>query len=326
VQAAVSRLRTTLASDRVFGPVQAQTDKAGNLTLLSVPIAGSSTSNLAIAKVRELRSAYIPQAFNSSPAKVYVTGATAFNVDYIDIVNSYFPWVIAVVLALSFVLLMLAFRSVVVPATAIAMNLLSVGAAYGLITLVFQRGIGASIFGFQKVAAIEQWVPLFLFSVLFGLSMDYQVFLLSRIKEAYDRTGDNTGAVSQGIGATAGIITGAALIMIAVFAGFASGKLVMFQQMGFGLGVAILLDATLVRTLLVPSAMSLFGARNWYLPRWLGWLPRLSIESAPMPLPGAIAGEAAADVAAAGSAPADEGLAAAEQVPQTPPAEPRRAA
>ncbi len=164
---------------------------------------------------------------------------------------------------------MLAFRSVVVPATAIVMNLLSVGAAYGLMTLVFQHGVGASIFGFQQVAAIEQWVPLFLFSVLFGLSMDYQVFLLSRIKEEYERTGDNKGAVSQGIGVTAGIITGAALIMVAVFAGFASGKLVMFQQMGFGLGVAVLLDATLVRTMLVPSAMSLFGKWNWYLPRWL---------------------------------------------------------
>ena len=122
------------------------------------------------------------------------------------------------------------------------------GAAYGLITLVFQHGVGAGLFGFQQVAAIEQWVPLFLFSVLFGLSMDYQVFLLSRIKEEYDRTGDNRHAVSQGIGVTAGIITGAALIMVAVFAGFASGKLVMFEQMGFGLGVAILLDATIVRT------------------------------------------------------------------------------
>jgi RND superfamily putative drug exporter len=285
VQAAVSRLRATLAADKTFGVVQAQTDRAGDLTLLSVPIGGSSTSSLALAKVRELRDAYVPRAFAGSPAKVYVTGDTAFNVDYIDIVNSYFPFVIGVVLALSFVLLMLAFRSVVVPATAIAMNLLSVGAAYGLMTLAFQRGIATSITGFQKVPVIEQWVPLFLFSVLFGLSMDYQVFLLSRIKEEYDRTGDNKHAVSQGIGMTAGIITGAALIMIAVFAGFASGRLVMFEQMGFGLGVAILLDATVVRMLLVPSAMALFGKGNWYLPRWLGWLPHLTIESAPTPLP-----------------------------------------
>jgi RND superfamily putative drug exporter len=285
VRAAVSRLRATLAGDGTFGAVQTRTDQAGDLTLLSVPIAGSSTSSLAIAKVRQLRDSYIPRAFAGSSAKVYVTGDTAFNVDYINTVNAYFPWVIAIVLALSFILLMVAFRSVVVPATAIAMNLLSVGAAYGLLTLVFQHGAGASIFGFQRVAAIEQWVPLFLFSVLFGLSMDYQVFLLSRIKEEHDRTGDNEAAIGKGIGATAGIITGAALIMLAVFAGFATGKLVMFEQMGFGLGVAILLDATLVRLVLVPSAMSLFGRWNWYLPTWLAWLPHLSIESSPLPLP-----------------------------------------
>jgi putative drug exporter of the RND superfamily len=178
-----------------------------------------------------------------------------------------------------------------------------VGAAYGLMTLAFQHGIAGGITGFQKVPVIEQWVPLFLFSVLFGLSMDYQVFLLSRIKEEYDRTGDNKHAVSQGIGMTAGIITGAALIMIAVFAGFASGKLVMFEQMGFGLGVAILLDATVVRMLLVPSAMELFGKKNWYLPRWLAWLPRLTIESTPLPLPGEAAGEREGRTAAAAHDP-----------------------
>ncbi len=135
--------------------------------------------------------------------------------------------------------------------------------------------------GFEQVPVVEQWVPLLLFAVLFGLSMDYQVFLLSRIKEAWDRTGDNTLAVTEGIGATAGIITGAALIMVAVFAGFAAGDLVMFQQMGFGLAVAVLLDATLIRTILVPSAMKLLGRWNWYLPSWLEWLPHLSIEGAP---------------------------------------------
>ena len=247
---------------------------------------------MALDAVRTLRSTLVPQAFNGSGDKVYVTGETAGNLDYIDIVNAFFPWVIALVLALSFVLLMLAFRSIVVPATSIVMNLLSVGAAYGLITLVSQHGVGAGVFGFQHVPTIEQWVPLFLFSVLFGLSMDYQVFLLSRIKEEYDRSGDNRAAVAAGIGRTAGIITGAALIMVAVFAGFASGKLVMFQQMGFGLGVAVLLDAFLVRTLLVPSIMSVLGRWNWYLPRWLEWLPRLSIEGTPSPLPGAVPGGA----------------------------------
>jgi len=283
VKDAIARLQTALAEDKAFGPTQVATGPSGDLTLVSVPVADESAGDLSIAKVRELRSDYVPQAFAGSGAHVYVTGETAGNVDYMDIVDSYFPYVVALVLGLSFILLLVAFRSVVIAATAIVMNLLSVGAAYGLMTLVSQDGWGAGLLGFQQVETIEQWVPLFLFSILFGLSMDYQVFLLSRIKEDYDRTGDNRGAVASGIGSTAGIITGAALIMVAVFAGFASGNLVMFQQMGFGLAVAVLLDATIVRTLVVPSTMSLLGHWNWYLPRWLEWLPRLSIEGAPAP-------------------------------------------
>ena len=154
----------------------------------------------------------------------------------------------AFVLGLSFILLTVAFRSIVIPAVAIALNLLSVGAAYGLLVLVFQKGVGNELFGFQQVDTIEAWVPLFLFSVLFGLSMDYQVFLLSRIKERYTQTGDTAGAVAFGVGSTARLITGAALIIIAVFSGFAAGDLVMFQQMGFGVAVALLVDATIVRS------------------------------------------------------------------------------
>jgi RND superfamily putative drug exporter len=281
VRSAMTRLTQELATDPAFGPVQTQTAKSGDLALLSVPVNGDSVGSLALNKVRELRGTLIPRAFNGSGASVYVTGQTAGNLDYIDIVNSYFPWVVALVLSLSFVLLLLAFRSVVIPLKAIIMNLLSVGAAYGLITLVSLKGYGAGLLGFQQVPVVEQWVPLLLFAVLFGLSMDYQVFLLSRIKEAWDRTGDNTLAVTEGVGATAGIITGAALIMVAVFAGFAAGDLVMFQQMGFGLAVAVLLDATLIRTILVPAAMKLLGRWNWYLPSWLEWLPHLSIEGAP---------------------------------------------
>ena len=281
VKAAMTGLTQAIANDPAFGPVNLQTDKAGNLALLSVPVNGDPTGSLALNKVRELRGTLIPKAFSGSGASVYVTGQTAGNLDYINIVNSYFPWVVALVLSLSFVLLLVAFRSVVIPLKAILMNLLSVGAAYGLITLVSLKGWGAGVLGFQKVPVVEQWVPLLLFAVLFGLSMDYQVFLLSRIKEAWDRTGDNTLAVTEGIGATAGIITGAALIMVAVFAGFASGQLVMFQQMGFGLAVAVFLDATLIRTILVPSAMKLLGRWNWYLPSWLEWLPHLSIEGSP---------------------------------------------
>jgi RND superfamily putative drug exporter len=281
VQSGIKRLTSELAADGSFGPVQTQTAKSGTLALLSVPVNGDAVGDLALAKVRELRGTLVPAAFAGSGASVYVTGQSAFNVDYIDIVNRYFPWVVALVLSLSFLLLMVAFRSVVIPLKAILMNLLSVGAAYGLITLVSLKGWGAGFLGFQQVETVEQWVPLFLFAVLFGLSMDYQVFLLSRIKEAWDRTHDNTLAVTEGVGATAGIITGAALIMVAVFAGFAAGNLVMFQQMGFGLAVAVLLDATLIRTIMVPAAMKLLGRWNWYLPSWLEWLPHLSIEGSP---------------------------------------------
>ena len=155
---------------------------------------------------------------------------------------------------------------------------MSVGAAYGLLVLVFQKGVGNDIFGFQQVDTIEAWVPLFLFSVLFGLSMDYQVFLLSRIKERYSQTGDTAGSVAFGVGSTARLITGAALIIIAVFGGFAAGDLVMFQQMGFGVAVALLIDGTIVRTVLVPASMKLLGDWNWYLPSWLSWIPEVHVE------------------------------------------------
>ena len=301
VQSAIARLEAALAADSAFGPVQTQTSESGTLALLSVPVNGDAVGDLAQAKVRELRGSLVPAAFAGTGAGVYVTGQTAVNVDYIDIVSRYFPWVVALVLTLSFLLLMVAFRSVVIPLKAILMNLLSVAAAYGLITLVSLKGWGAGVLGFQQVETVEQWVPLFLFAVLFGLSMDYQVFLLSRIKEAWDRTQDNTLSVTEGVNATAGIITGAALIMVAVFAGFAAGDLVMFQQMGFGLAIAVLLDATLIRTIMVPAAMKLLGRWNWYLPSWLEWLPHLSIEgspnvgTAPAPLggPGGTPGEPA---------------------------------
>jgi RND superfamily putative drug exporter len=187
--------------------------------------------------------------------------------------------VIAFVLLLTFVLLTIVFRSVVIAGTAVALNLLSVGAAYGLLVLVFQEGVGAGLLGFQQTDMIEAWVPLFLFSVLFGLSMDYQVFLLSRIRERQLETGDTADAVRFGVSSTARIITGAALIIVAVFSGFARGDLIMFQQMGFGVAIALLIDATVIRSVLLPSVMKLLGDWNWYLPRWLEWLPRLQVEA-----------------------------------------------
>ena len=207
-----------------------------------------------------------------------VTGLTAFSADFFDIAGRFTPFVFAFVLTLSFILLTVMFRSIVIPIKAILMNLLSVGAAYGLIVLVFQKGVGADLVGFQKTDKIEAWLPLFLFSVLFGLSMDYHVFLLSRIRERFDQTRDNNEAVAYGLRSTAGLITGAALIMVAVFSGFAAGRLSGNQQVGFGLAVAIILDATIVRSLLVPSAMRLLGNANWYLPSALNWLPDIRPE------------------------------------------------
>jgi putative drug exporter of the RND superfamily len=215
--------------------------------------------------------------------EVLVGGNTAFFTDFLEVADTYQPIVVAFVLGLSFILLTVVFRSIVVPVKAIIMNLLSVGAAYGAITLVFQEGFGIGFFNnlgfqFQQVDGIEPWIPLFLFSVLFGLSMDYHVFLLTRIREEYDRTRDNTEAVAYGLRTTAGIITGAALIMVAVFVGFAAGRLGPLQQMGFGLAVAVLMDATIVRSILVPASMRLLGDWNWYLPRWLRWLPDIHVE------------------------------------------------
>jgi RND superfamily putative drug exporter len=158
------------------------------------------------------------------------------------------------------------------------LNLLSVGAAYGILVLVFVHGVGNELFGFEQVDFLEAWVPIFLFAVLFGLSMDYHVFLLSRIRERFSETGDNDGSIRFGIGSTARLITGAALIIIAVFAGFARGDLVEFQQMGFGVAVALFLDATVIRSVLVPASMKLLAHWNWYLPGWLEWLPNVHVE------------------------------------------------
>jgi putative drug exporter of the RND superfamily len=286
VAAAIARLQADLKNDRAFGPSTLQTNRAGDLALVSVPVNGDPSSEAATAAVRHLRTVTIPAAFAGTDASVKVGGQTAGGIDFFDLSQFYTPLGIALVLGLSFLLLLVVFRSVVLPALGVALNLLSVGAAYGLLILVFQHGVGAGLFGFQQVDTIEAWLPLFLFSVLFGLSMDYQVFLLSRIQERYGHTGDNRDAVSFGLRTTGGIITGAAVIMVAVFSGFAAGRLVFLQETGFGLAVAVLIDATLVRSVLVPAAMTLLGRWNWYLPSWLGWLPQLRIEgAAPTPTP-----------------------------------------
>ena len=279
VEAGIERLRRQLAGEPRFGRPQAETNEAGDLTVITVPIEGDPLGQQAVDAVRELRE-LAPAAFPDPGVEVLVGGDTAETIDESDTMRRWLPIVLAFVLTLSFVLLTIAFRSLVVAAKAIVVNLLSVGAAYGLLVLVFQEGIGNELFGFPQIDTIEAWVPLFLFAVLFGLSMDYHVFLLSRIRERYRQTGDNRDAIAHGVASTGRIITGAALIIIAVFSGFARGDLVMFQQMGFGVAIALLLDATIVRLVLVPAAMQLLGDRNWYLPTWLRWLPDVHVEGA----------------------------------------------
>ena len=285
VSAALRALQERLQADPRFGAGTIGRSADGTAAVLRVPVAGDPSSDAAVEAVRDLRTDVVPVLFAGTGADVLVGGTTSENIDYFDSVVDPAPWVIAIVLLLTFVLLTVVFRSVVVAGTAVLLNLLSVGAAYGLLVAVFQHGWGADLFGFQQSDTIEAWVPLFLFSVLFGLSMDYQVFLLSRIRERYDESGDTADAVTFGVGSTARIITGAALIIVAVFAGFARGDLVAFQQMGFGVAVALLLDATVIRSVVLPSLMKLLGDWNWYFPRWLAWLPRVQVEGRSPSLP-----------------------------------------
>jgi putative drug exporter of the RND superfamily len=284
-QAAIGDLQEAIADTDVFAPTtEVAPSPDGTAIEVDAFFRGDPSNEAAFQGIRDLRGEVVPAAFDGvEGVEVLVGGNTAFFTDFLDVADRYQPIVLAFVLGLSFILLTVVFRSIVVPVKAIIMNLLSVGAAYGAVTLVFQEGVGIGFFNslgfqFQQAEGIEPWLPLFLFSILFGLSMDYHVFLLSRIREEYDKTHDNTEAVAYGLRTTAGIITGAALIMVAVFTGFAAGRLGPLQQMGFGLAVAVFMDATIVRSLLVPASMRLLGDWNWYLPRWLQWLPKVNVE------------------------------------------------
>jgi putative drug exporter of the RND superfamily len=279
VQAAIGRLESRLRSDEAFLAPETTRYPEQQLASIETLLRGDSRDESAYDAVRRIRGEYVPDSFRGvDGARVLVTGETAEGIDYFDLMAKWMPIVFVFVLGLSFILLTIAFRSIVIPVKAILLNLLSVGAAYGLLVLVFQKGVGNELLGFQHVDAIEAWVPLFLFAVLFGLSMDYHVFLLSRIRELYTRTGNNTESVAHGVASTARMITGAALIIIAVFSGFAVGDTLAFQQMGFGVAVSLLIDATIVRSVLLPASMKLLGDWNWYLPKWLEWLPDLEVE------------------------------------------------
>ena len=263
---------------------QVRIEPSVNLASFTSNIPGDPQNQSALNTIRRVRADLIPDAFTGVPEgsyTAYVGGSSAEVVDSVKVTDDYLPIVFASVLSLSFILLLFAFRSLVISIASIVMNLLSVAAAYGLVVLVFQKGFLIDVFGFEQVDQIEFWLPLFMFSILFGLSMDYHVFMLSRIKERYDETGLAAESVKFGLRRTASIITGAALIMVAVFGGFALGDIAFFQSMGFGLGAAVLLDATIVRSLLVPSVMRILGKRAWYFPAWLEWLPNISIEGTP---------------------------------------------
>ena len=215
--------------------------------------------------------------------QVAVTGQTAGTVDFNALMRQRALWVFGFVLLLAFLLLLVSFRSLVIALTAVCLNLLSVAASYGVIVALFQWGWGQSALGFTSEHSVASWLPLFLFVILFGLSMDYHVFILSRIRESYDRTGQTAEAVANGIKTTAGVITAAAVVMVFVFLTFATLSMVSLKEMGVGLAVAVLLDATIVRAVLLPATMKLLGRWNWYLPRWLSWLPKISPGTVPPP-------------------------------------------
>lgn len=275
-RAQVTSLAAAIDASDAF--VETSVSWEGGVAFISTKDTYDAADPKAEAAIKELRSTVIPQYLAGTDAKAHVTGDQADTIDFARVITDSAPWVALIVLGASLVMLLVTFRSVTIAGTAIVLNVLSTGAAYGVLVAVFQFGWGAGLLGMPHVDGIAPWIPLFLFAVLFGLSMDYHVFLLSRIKERHAATGDTRDAIAFGLSRTGSLITGAALIMVAVFAGFALGDLAEFCQMGLGLAVAVILDATVVRTILVPSIMALLGEANWYLPRWLSWLPRLQVE------------------------------------------------
>lgn len=275
VRGGVTRFEQAVASSNgaLAGPVVETVSPNRSVAIVTVSLAGSGTDTRSTAALATLRTEVLPRTLGGVPGvKTYVTGPTAGSVDFNQTMKQHLPLVFVFVLGMAFVLLLLSFRSLVIPLVTIVLNLLSVGASYGLMVLVFQHGIGRSLLGAQDVGGVIDWIPLFLLVVLFGLSMDYHVLILSRIREGRDNGLPPARAVAEGVTGTAGIITSAALVMVAVFAIFATLSEVDFKQLGVGLASAVFIDATIVRIVLLPSVMTLLGRYNWYLPRWLAFL------------------------------------------------------
>jgi len=253
----------------------------GNAVFMQVVAKGSPQDASTTQLVHRLRDSVIPNNIRGTTLQPHVGSQTAVGVDLADTLGKRLPYMFLAILLLSFVLLMLVFRSLLVPLKAVIMNLLSIGASYGVIVAIFQNGWLKNLVGIGKEGPIEAWVPMMLFAIVFGLSMDYEVFLLSRIKEEYDRDHDNATAVSQGLAKTARLITAAAAIMICVFGSFVLSDLRVLKLIGFGLAFAVFIDATVVRLVLVPATMELLGDRNWWFPKALEWLPRIHVEGTP---------------------------------------------
>jgi len=287
LQAAVGELREqALASGAGLDPIDVETAPGGKALTVEIPLAGKGTDSDSNDALATLREEIIPATLGTVSGIEYaVTGDTAASKDWNDAMESAVPIVFAFVLAFAFLLLLVSFRSVVIPLKAILMNLLSVAAAYGVVVVVFQWGWGENLLDFNSNGGVAAWLPMFLFVILFGLSMDYHVFILSRVREYYDRGLDTEHAVAKGIKSTAGVVTSAAIVMVLVFGVFALMPLIDMKEMGIGLAAAILIDATIVRAVLLPATMKLLGKWNWYLPRWLEWLPRLEHERTPEPAP-----------------------------------------
>jgi RND superfamily putative drug exporter len=280
VRAAIADLREqAVASGRVHEPVTISVNGDRTIAQIDLPIDGKGTDAASNAALATLRDDVVPATVGAlDGVEAGVTGTTAISQDFDDSMRSTAPLVFGFVLAFAFVLLLVSFRSIVVAVKAIVLNLLSVAAAFGVLVLVFQREWAKGILDFDYSEGVMAWMPIFLFVILFGLSMDYHVFILSRIREAFDRGMKTEDAVAHGIKTTAGVVTSAAIVMVFVFSIFATLSVVMLKQFGVGLATAVLIDATIVRAVLLPATMTLLGDWNWYLPRWLEWLPRLEHE------------------------------------------------
>jgi RND superfamily putative drug exporter len=276
-QRAIAALKTeALASGQAKTPIDVEVSPAHDVARVTIPLVGEGVDSESNAALATLRNQVLPETIGRLPeADWAVSGLTAQSVDQNELLKSKAPIVFAFVLTFAFVLLLVAFRSVVIALKAILLNLLSVGAAYGVLILIFQYGWGEGILDFTSNGGIAFWLPIFLFVILFGLSMDYHVFILSRVREAYDRGLSTEEAIESGITKTAGVVTSAAIVMVGVFFVFALMPILDMKEMGIGLAAAVLIDATIVRAVLLPASMKLLGDWNWYLPSWLEWLPRL---------------------------------------------------